>query len=90
MTLAHRSLQLRIARVGEKGPREGRGWRPRVVGREKVCVSWACPQILRAPVFPPVSAPLVASSVSTTLQVRKGYGFGVEERLEGGKLSCCI
>lgn len=32
---------------------------------------------------PLVSAPLVASSVFTTLQVRKGCGFGVEEGLEG-------
>lgn len=58
-----------------------------VVGRgqggRKCVVVRDCPQILRAPVFPPVSAPLVASSVLTTLQVRKGCGFGVEERLEG-------
>lgn len=68
----------------DPGKEEGRdpGWLGE--GREgKSILVRGSPQILRAPVFPLVSAPLVASSVFTTLQVRKGCGFGVEEGLEG-------
>lgn len=88
MTLAHRSLQLRIARVGEKGATGagGEGKDPGWLGEDREGKSMlvrGCPQILRAPVFPLASVPLVASSVFTTLQVRKSCGFGVEEKLEG-------
>lgn len=68
----------------DPGKDEGRdpGWLGEGREGESILVR-GCPQILRVPVFPPVSAPLVASSVFTTLQVRQGCGFGVEEGLEG-------
>lgn len=68
----------------EPGKEEGRdpGWLGEGREDESMLVK-GCPQILRAPVFPLVSAPLVASSVFTTLQVRKGCGFGVEEEVKG-------
>lgn len=81
MILAHRSLQQRTARAGERGPRVlGKGR-----GRLKHASARGCSWVLRAPVFPPVSAPLMASSVLTTLQVSKACGFGVGRRLKADK-----
>lgn len=90
MILAHRSLHQKTARVGERGAREGRGQGPRVLGKGRGGLKHAsargCSWVLRAPVPPPpVSAPVMASSVFTTLQVSKACGFGVGRRLNSEK-----